>query len=113
MAFVASGSVKVPIYFSPLKKLVASDTQGNAGDLPKERFYNSYVFYYYENGMRRKRRCPSLEAAKTEATTVAKRLDGDGSQPLDISTADRRIHVQVRESWPHSRSKWMPPRACW
>ncbi len=104
VAFATSGSVKLPIYFSPLKKTVSAPAiPGKASRVPEERFYSSYVFYYYENGFRHKRRCAALEEAKSEGTAVAKRLDEEGSQPLDISQADRRIYFQAREILaPHS-----------
>ncbi|MEI2724260.1 MAG: hypothetical protein V9H26_12195 [Verrucomicrobiota bacterium] len=96
--------MKLPIYFSPLKKTVSAPAiPGKASRVREERFYSSYVFYYYENGFRRKRRCASLEGAKSEGTAVAKRLAAEGSQPRDVSQADLRIYFQAREILaPHS-----------
>lgn len=73
---------------------------GNPGagvHVPAAQVYNSYVFYFYENGFRRKRRCPSLEEAKAEGNVVAKRLAAEGNQPLDISQDDRRVFFRARK----------------
>jgi len=96
----SSGSVKLPIYFSPLtKKLTGGSNGGGNGDVPAEaqvKTYDPYVLYYYENGVRKKRRFPTTKVAKSKGNRLAKRLAEEGNQDIELSQAERRIYVQAR-----------------
>lgn len=59
--------------------------------------YDSFVFYYYEQGTRRKGRGPTLERAKAKARSVAKRLAQEGDQTIELSQAERRVYVNARK----------------
>jgi len=97
--YASSGSVKLPIYFSPLKKRL-ENTNGGAGErVPGEgrvKVYDSFVIYYYENDRRKKCRFPTHKEAKTEGKKLAERLAGEGNQTIDLPFADRRIYVAAR-----------------
>src|SRR5512138_1777171 len=84
--------------------VAAAEKPGADGVVPmEERVYDSYVLYFKENGIRRKRRFPSVDEAKKEGKPLAKRLAEQGNQPLDIPHADRRIYFQATEILaPHS-----------
>ena len=96
----SSGSVKLPIYFSPLKKKVTGGSNGGSDaavpEAAKVTTYDSYVLYFYENGVRKKRRFPTQKVAKSKGNTLAKRLAEEGNQDIELSRAERRIYVQAR-----------------
>ena len=102
--FGSWGSVKLPIYFSPLKvKVPTEGATGNGGNgaralksVDAVKTYDSFVFYYYERGTRRKGRGPTLERAKAKAKNIAKRLAQEGDQTIELSQAERRVYVNAR-----------------
>jgi hypothetical protein len=103
--FASWGSVKLPIYFSPLKvKAPPEGATGNGANgaralkpVDEVKMYDSFVFYYYEQGTRRKSRGPTLERAKAKAKNVAKRLAQEGDQAIELSQTERRVYVNARQ----------------
>jgi hypothetical protein len=78
VAYASSGSVKLPIYYSPLKKKLTVNGNGNGADhVPQEapvKVYDSWIIYFYEQGRRRKRRFPSVAVAKKKGSKLAEKL---------------------------------------
>ena len=100
--FAFWGSVRLPIYFSPLKTKVRPEGNGGNGvhvqnPMDAVKIYDSFVFYYYERGMRRKGRGSTLERAKARARSIAKRLAQEGDQPTELSQAECRVYVNARK----------------
>ena len=92
VGFASWDSVKLPIYFCPVKvkrKRVAKASGGSGVPLPSAepafKIYDSYEIGYYEGGAWRTVRASTLEKAKTKGKNIAKRLAENGSQSLRLS----------------------------
>jgi len=95
-----SGSVKLPIYFSPLKKkLEGRSNGGGAENVPGElkfKVYNSFVIYYYEKGRRKKVRFAALADAKQDGKELAKKLATEGNENLVLPQAECRVYFTAK-----------------
>ena len=87
VGFASWDSVKLPIYFCPVKVKLKPPSNGSGGDgvvLPSSpvfKIYDSYEIGYYDGGVRRTVRASTLEKAKTKGKKIAKRLAENGSRP--------------------------------
>jgi hypothetical protein len=106
--FVSHGSVKLPIYYSPLKKRSKTSDRSGEGNgssaLTNDseivlKTYDSYVAVWHEGEPSRRRRCraPSIKLVKRKGKKVAKRLAQQGSQIVELSPEDRRVYISARE----------------
>lgn len=100
VAYASSGSVKLPIYYSPLKKKLKGNGNGNgAGHVPgaaQVRVYDSWVIYFYEQELRHKRRFPSIAEAKKEGHALAEKLAREGNQNLVLPQAECRVYLNAK-----------------
>jgi integrase len=99
--YASSGSVRLPIYFSPLKKKLPGGGNGGGAatvpESPRFKIYDSWVIYFYEKGRRKKRRFPALSAAKKKGKTLAEKLDREGSHTIVLPQADCRVYTTAKE----------------
>ena len=103
VGFASWDSVKLPIYFCPVKvkrKRVAKASGGGGVPSPSAepafKIYDSYEIGYYEGGAWRTVRASTLEKAKTKGKNIAKRLAENGSQSLRLSQGECRIYVTAK-----------------
>jgi hypothetical protein len=100
VAYASSGSVKLPIYYSPLKKKLTVNGNGNGADhVPPEapvKVYDSWIIYFYEQGRRRKRRFPSVAVAKKKGSKLAEKLAMEGNQNLVLPQAECRVYLNAK-----------------
>lgn len=100
MGFASWDSVKLPIYFCPVKvKLKPSSNGADGNDTPlspRFKIYDSYEIGYYEGGVWRTVRASTLEKAKTKGKLIAKRLAENGSQALRLSQEECRVYVNAK-----------------
>ena len=103
VGFASWDSVKLPIYFCPVKvkrKRVAKASEGGGVPSPSAepafKIYDSYEIGYYEGGAWRTVRASTLEKAKTKGKNIAKRLAENGSQSLRLSQGECRIYVTAK-----------------
>ena len=99
IGFASWDSVKLPIYFCPVKVKLKPASSGSGGNgvvsssEPVFKLYDSYEIGYYEGGAWRTVRASTLEKAKTKGKRIAKRLAENGSQAIGLSQEECRIYV--------------------
>jgi len=100
VGFASWDSVKLPIYFCPVKVKLKPSSNGAGGNdtplSPRFKIYDSYEIGYYEGGMWRTVRASTLERAKTKGKLIAKRLAENGSQALRLSQQECRVYVDAK-----------------
>ena len=102
VGFASWDSVKLPIYFCPVKVKLKPPSNGSGGDgvvLPSRpvfKIYDSYEIGYYDGGVRRTVRASTLEKAKTKGKKIAKRLAENGSQAIRLSQEECRVYVSAK-----------------
>lgn len=99
IAFASSGSVKLPIYYSPLKKKLKGKSDGPSAEralAPGIKVYDSWVLYFYEKGRRRKRRFPTEKAARKGGGKLAEKLATEGNENLVLPQAECRVYSTAK-----------------
>jgi len=100
VGFASWDSVKLPIYFCPVKVKLKPSSNGAGGNdaplSPRFKIYDSYEIGYYEGGVWRTVRASTLEKAKTKGKLIAKRLAENGSQALRLSQQECRVYVDAK-----------------
>lgn len=103
VGFAAYESVKLPIYYRPVKvKLKApAKVEGANGasrllSEPVFKIYDSFQIAFYESGRWRTARAPTLTKAKAKGREIARRLAENGADVADLTHAERRIYVLAR-----------------
>ena len=103
VGFASWESVKLPIYYCPVKvkkqpiaNVSGDDRASSPSPDPAFKIYDSYQIAYYEGGAWRTVRASTLEKAKTKGKNIAKRLAENGSQSLRLSQGECRIYVTAK-----------------
>src|SRR5439155_20133379 len=102
IALAAYESVKLPIYYRPVKVKLKTPTSvegANGTSLPSEpvfKTYDSFQIAFYEGGRWRTARAPTLTKAKAKGREIAKRLAENGARLVDLSQEERRVYVAAK-----------------
>ena len=111
VGFASWESVKLPIYYCPVKvkkqpiaNVSGDDRASSPSPDPAFKIYDSYQIAYYEGGAWRNVRASTLEKAKTKGKKIAKRLAENGSQAIGLPQGECRIYVAAKEHSPAPQS---------
>lgn len=99
VALASSGSVKLPIYYSPLWKKLRGKSDGLESErvlTSGRKVYDSWIFYFYEGGRRQKRRFNALDKAKKEGDTQAEKLARQGNEGIVLPQAECRVYLNAK-----------------
>jgi len=112
IALAAYESVKLPIYYRPVKvklKTPPSVEGANGTSLPSEpvfKTYDSFQIAFYEGGRWRTARAPRLTKAKAKGREIARRLAENGAEVADLSHAETGVQRRAAEPQTEARRKW-------
>jgi integrase len=103
VGFAAYESVKLPIYYRPVKvklkvpvKVEGANGASRSSSEPVFKIYDSFQIAFYESGRWRTARAPTLTKAKAKGRQIAMRLAENGSEVADLSQAERRIYILAK-----------------
>jgi integrase len=101
VGFAVYESVRLPIYYRPVKVKLKASPEGANGEArlasePAVKTYDSFQIAFHESGRWRTARAPTLTEAKVKGRLIAKRLAKNGSAVPELSHSERRIYFAAR-----------------
>jgi len=101
VGFAVYESVRLPIYYRPVKVKLKASPNGTNGEArlssePASKVYDSFQIAFFESGRWRTARAPTLTEAKVKGRLIAKRLAENGSKVPELSHVERRIYLAAR-----------------
>ena len=99
VGFAVYESVKLPLYYRPVKVSLRASPEGASGEErlasgPAFKLYDSFQIAFHESGRWRTARAPTLMEAKAKGRLIAKRLAENGSDVPELSHSERRIYLR-------------------